>query len=178
MRKPSHHDPHVIAIHEAGHVIMALHEGIPINSASIIPDADSEGRICHGNCGDQSALSMALIGITGVLAERHFFPARIPTGIGEELDHAFQVLELLAVEGKDEPSAFIKIANDYVNEFLASRSGDVLAVAGALIKQRELTAPQIDQAIADVRSTEQSGMVASYEVDGRAYANQSMQVLI
>ena len=167
----------VVAIHEAGHVIMALHEGIPIISASIIPDADSNGRMCHGDCSDQSALSMALIGIAGISAERHFFPARIPTGIGEELDHAFQVLQLLAVEGKDEPSAFIKIAADYVSEFLASRSGDVLAVAGALIKRRELTAPQIDQILADVRCTEQSGMVVSYEVNGRAYANQSTQAL-
>jgi len=42
-------DLETIAHHEAGHAVMAFRAGVTIDSASIVPDATSHGRVHHRN---------------------------------------------------------------------------------------------------------------------------------
>ena len=37
------------AYHEAGHALMAWHQGVRVNEISIIPDKNSRGRVLHAD---------------------------------------------------------------------------------------------------------------------------------
>ena len=134
-----------VAIHEAGHAVMALQEVVAIKKATIVAGADSRGHVEYGLEG-RNPLSMALIGLAGIMAESLLIPGTLPGGAGQEVMQALQTIKLIADANGEDRKALLVTCRDCVADTLTAHHGDVLVVAAAL-----------------------SGLTQSFEIEGRVF---------
>ncbi len=145
------------AYHEAGHAMMAWHEGLWINEISIVPDDDSSGRILHANplrgiqldidnsnrarIRAESAIRVAL---AGAIAQRHHNPHGFRHRHAEaDYDLATDVL-LYIVGSGEEADAYMNLLAIQTRQIVTGPHWNLVEyLAKALLERQRLSRKEI-----------------------------------
>ena len=144
------------AYHEAGHAMMAWHEGLRINEISIVPDDDSSGRILHANPlrgihldidGSSRARiraeSSIRVCLAGAIAQRRFNPHGFRYHhCQSDYDQATDVV-LYIVGSNEEANAYMNLLEIQTRQIVAVHWKLVDHLARALLERRRLGRKEI-----------------------------------
>jgi len=162
MKKRTQLHDEAVAYHEAGHAVIAWHEGIGLRSASIIPVGTTGGRIIHypmfqtinpevdtGRRSRDRVEKSVRISLAGSIAQRKF-NSRTYRRFHDEEDLQYAVDLLARIVGSDEAlNAYFKLLYIQTRDILNNPDtwAAVESVAAALLHYRVLRGPEIKTAI-------------------------------
>ena len=145
------------AYHEAGHAVMAWHEGLSINEISIVPDHKSSGRIIHANplrgihldmdnsnrarIRAESAIRVAL---AGPIAQRHYNPRGFQHRHAES-DYELAKDRILYITGSgEEANAYMNLLEIQTRQIVTGLHWSLVDyLAKALLERQRLSRKEI-----------------------------------
>src|SRR5262249_22475563 len=115
-----------VAVHEAGHAIVALHYGLPVIRVWVDANCDG-GTDCTGNDDHLSLHARFVVHLAGEAAERHFDVRPHPNA---KLHDYASIITLTSDMTEDERRPFLDQARAYAAKIIARNAHEVARLAG------------------------------------------------
>src|SRR5215475_11719196 len=136
-----------VAVHEAGHAIVALHYGLPVVRVWINDNCD--GGCEYSNNDEHLSLHARFVAcLAGEAAERHFNVQPHPTA---KLHDYGSIITLTSDMTEDERRPFIDQARAYAAKIIARNAHEVARLAGMVADKMSVTLSEVKPPIVATR---------------------------
>lgn len=150
------------AFHEAGHVVASLRHGFPVDSATIVREADVHGQVEHANpfhglrldwdnsaCAHRRAQLAIIVCLSGPAAQRHYNPRSWRSRHGASDYKRADDIAISVNASHEAADAYFRWLEIVARDEVAASWPDIERVASALVARHTLTAAEIAEILRD-----------------------------